>query len=242
MTADQVELNWMRAPESASSAAALFVLLSKEERQRVRQFRRDSDQYRYVAARACLRMALSELLAIPPSEIPIRRGALGAPTLGDGLAGPAFSVSHAGAWAVVAVGHVLALGVDVEALPSAKIEGRPTDWNPELLARSASGCERDVLYWVGKEAILKALGCGVAVDPDRIGIALRGDGRIDIHRLPHEIPCVAGLRALLVRAPPGYAAAIALIVDGRACQPVVTERWRSGSGAEFPEFAEGAGS
>ena len=231
----------MRAPESASAAAALAPLLSEEERQRAGHLRRDPDRYRYVAARACLRVTLSEILMRAPAEIPIRIGALGAPTLDGPLGGPAFSLSHAGAWVVVAVGGARALGVDVESLPGRNEEAEPGKRSPEPGVRGTSEHDREVLEWVGKEAVLKALGCGLALDPDRIGIALRGDGRFDIRRLPPGILRPSGLFAARVSAPPGYAAALAVIAVEGALELTVTERWRSGADPAFQGLPGRAG-
>lgn len=223
----RIELSWMRVPDSRGAAAALVPLLSDPERRRATRFRHDADRHRYMAARACLRLALSEILMTGPREIRIGTGGLGAPTLEGALDGPAFSVSHAGAWALVAVGGVHALGVDVEMLPgSGAGDGAGVQLHESAVPASRGG-DRDLLEWVGKEAILKALGCGLALDPGRIAITVRADGRIDVHHLPAEIRGASGIRAARVDAPPGYVAALATITLEPQSRLTLTARCRS---------------
>lgn len=60
--------------------------------------------------------------------------------------------------------------------------------------------------WVGKEAVLKAIGIGVAEHLCSIDISPQADGRLAI---ASEVPEWNGFQAMALPAPPGYAAALA---------------------------------
>lgn len=129
-------------------------------RARNRAFRDDDDRRRFVGARVLLRGALAEHAGCAESQIEVHQrcdrcgGAHGAPTVTIAARpGPAVSMSHAGGIAVVAIAGA-PVGVDVEP--------------------ATGGAE--VQRWVRTEAVLKATGHGLDVDPALVAIT-GPDGR-----------------------------------------------------------------
>jgi 4'-phosphopantetheinyl transferase len=187
-----------------------LALLDEAERAAAARFVRTADRLRYVGAHVALRLVLAEETGLAAGSLAFRRapcpgcgGPHGRPELVQG--GPAFSLTHAGEYAMVATTSVpgRAVGVDLE----------QSHDDPRLvddLAVSLHASEREELdlldaaerpaavvrCWVRKEAVLKALGTGIAagVDTTCVGTGVR--------------PVRAGVAD--VAAPEGYVAAVAV--------------------------------
>lgn len=132
---------------------------------------------------ALVRVLLAGRLGVPASEVPIRRfcarcGASdhGKPYLdgttlrATGHEPPAplhFSVSHAGGRVLVALGPV-PVGVDL-----ARVADVTPDAAGAILApgERASGAKELAIMWARKEAVLKATGDGLAIDPTRVRVS-----------------------------------------------------------------------
>ena len=114
------------------------------------------------------------------------------------------SLARAGALSVVALTDAGDVGVDVEPSGAAEFEGF------DAVARHPSEGDADrTRTWVRKEAVLKACGVGLAVDPARL--------RLDEHVVgawPPELPMHG--RTLLHDVPvPGHVCSVAVVVpDG----------------------------
>lgn len=151
------------------SVSRLETCLDEDEQARGARFVFDCDRSRFVAGRAFLRMLLARYLGMPAGDIRFRYGAHGKPALaGDGR-GLQFNLAHSGALAVCAVGRGCGeIGVDVEqARPMADFESVSRAFlAPDEIARlsAIAGTLRlQAFYeaWTRKEAVLKALGCGL---------------------------------------------------------------------------------
>lgn len=129
-----------------------------------------------------LRQLLSTYLGVPAAALPIVRGPHGKPA----LATPArlhFNLSHSGDLTVVALSSAYEPGIDVE-FPGRE---RPVQ---ALARRYFTSTEADALaalpperaaaaflaLWSCKEAVLKALGRGIAFGLHRLEFALDADG------------------------------------------------------------------
>lgn len=156
--------------------AWLSLDLSEAERRRADQLTASVVRRRFIAARAGLRRILARYADAAPASLVLRTGEHGKPNL---RGGPEFNLSHSGDLALCAVGGTRPVGVDVEEL-------RPV---PEALAIAerhlgpeATRSLREggpvlasifLRHWTRREAYLKALGVGLAVeappalDPDR---------------------------------------------------------------------------
>ncbi len=168
--------------------------VTQAELDRAARFVHDVDARRHILGRALVRLLLAPLLGVDPPAICFTMSGLGKPSLDKG---PSFSISHSGDYVLVALAAEGRLGADVEAI-------RPLRNLPGL-ARTSFGAdeyehvmalpeaERPLPFfrtWTRKEAILKALGCGltglsnisVSAEPDVENALLRlddPDERID---------------------------------------------------------------
>lgn len=185
------------------------------------RFALDPDRSLRTRTRALLHEVLSGYLGIPAAEVAIGTEREGRPVVvhTDRPGWPRFSVSHAGAVAVIAVSRGPEVGVDVEDVR------RDIDWQqvaraffaPEELAaiaRRARGDRRAAFFdcWVRKEAYVKALGHGFRRTTKDFVVPL-GDAGGVVHDLAPAAARVATwfVRPLAVDA--GYAAALVADAD-----------------------------
>lgn len=150
-----------------AASEALQALLSPAELTRVQRKRRAQDRDLLTVAYAFHRLAVAEVLALDVDAVRIERDAQGCPRLPDDVCRT--SLSHCEDAVAVAIARHGPVGVDVE--PVRRAEG--------MLALAAQVCsanelrrcntlpvasrERELLrLWVCKEAVLKALGVGLA--------------------------------------------------------------------------------
>jgi 4'-phosphopantetheinyl transferase len=127
---------------------------------------------------------LASRLGVPRSSIEVTRDERGKPRIEHPRTDLRFSVSHASSSTVVAFARGREVGVDVEflgrevtawtmwpdVLTSAELERLPAT----ISARNA----HLLGTWVAKEAILKASGFGLAVDPREIELGPSGELRV----------------------------------------------------------------
>lgn len=181
---------------------SLAVLLDDRDRARCRRILGEADQNRFVAAWVLARLVIGERLGRDPAALSFdrtcthcgdqRHGKPVVETTGPGLD---FSLSHAGGLVVVAVSD-RAVGVDVE---DATAGEQPLA--PALTERERATCLSYADFarlWTRKEAVLKAVGKGLAIHPRRIEIL-----GSTLHVLPKELgpPADYTLRDLSLPAP-----------------------------------------
>jgi 4'-phosphopantetheinyl transferase len=164
------------APEALPDLRAV---LDDEERDRAGRFALEHLQRRYAAGRAWMRRLLARRLGRAPEQIAYTYNAFGKPSLatGDDLA---FNLSHCDDLAVLAMGRVGRLGVDVE---------RPRPVEASVAAEHFAPGEYSVLgtmtgdawlqgfyrCWTRKEAIVKALGGGLSIPLKSFEVELAAD-------------------------------------------------------------------
>lgn len=159
-----------------------WTLLSKRERQRAEAFKFDVHRHRYVAAHARLRRQLGQCCGRAPEDLEFGEGAFGKPFI-EGSPWE-FNLSHSDEEYAAAFCEGAPVGIDVET------GAHLADDESSLVAhvfhpkeRERWQQERDAVerrrlflcYWTGKEACLKAIGCGLQVAPKKV--CLRGDPR-----------------------------------------------------------------
>ncbi|WP_058880789.1 4'-phosphopantetheinyl transferase superfamily protein [Chloracidobacterium thermophilum] len=159
-----VHLWWLPLPRSAP-VEAVESLLSADERQRARRFRRPAAARRFCLGRARLRTILGSYLGLPPQHLRFAYTPNGKPYLPE-APHLMFSLTHAGDFGLLAVTHHRRIGVDVEPIT------RPFNWRG-LARRCLSDTAYRTLctlpdeaqrqatmlwYWVRHEAWLKARG------------------------------------------------------------------------------------
>lgn len=215
-------------------------VLDEVESDRCARLRRREDRDRFATGCWLLRGLLAFHLEQPAASIALDRACAfcpeshGRPRLPEPEPGPGqafrFSVTHAGARVGVALsregerivsedGEGDGIGLDVEALDAASHLSTVTESmlapmeRLELNRHAADDRDRALLRrWVAKEAVLKAAGTGLRVEPSRVVLAERGD-RLCLEDWPFEHD---RQRVALHTLHPGdgYAGALAVVVAG----------------------------
>lgn len=208
------QATWPESPDSPGLAG-----LDPQEVARARRYRRAGDAQRFVRGRSLLRQLLAERLGVAPARLRFAAGPHGKPVL-PGTSWH-FSVSHSGNVALVALSPRHVLGVDVELC-------RDGPQEPELEALSLTSDERVRLaaaepgkrltdfyrHWVAKEAVLKALGWGIASALQRVRVQPLRDGFVDV-----RVDGAAPPSACALPAPAGCLAALAWFRTEKAGMP-----------------------
>ncbi len=153
--------------------------LSKQERHRAEQFRFGDKRDQFVTTRARLRQCLSLATGIRASEIEIEVSASGKPFLAGKAhsSGVQFNVSHTDGLAMIAITRGQPVGIDVESLKqsiqhtylaqnyfSVKEKNTIAALPSEQVPASFFAC------WTRKEAVLKAIGIGIAYGLDSFDV------------------------------------------------------------------------
>jgi 4'-phosphopantetheinyl transferase len=158
---------------SGDPSAVQLGWLSADEQARASRFAFERDRRRYRAAHAQMRGLLAQVMGSSPGSLRFSESPHGKPRL-EAEGAPAFNLSHSadvGAFALAASGEI---GVDIEVLHrvddlEALSERCFTRSEQDELDRCGddSGA-RDLLFlqgWTRKEACLKAVGSGLALEP-----------------------------------------------------------------------------
>ena len=187
ITPGEVRLWWTSVQQSAPLVKSMRALLDDDELQRAARFRVEAARHRFVTARAMLRLILARSTGIAPEHLTFVFGEHGKPRLETG--GPCFNLAHSGDTVVVAVA-VDQVGVDVEdlrALPNAERLARRICTPQELdaLLSLSEPHRNDALLqlWTAKEAVLKALGSGIAGGMRSVEVAVDIEGQPHLLRL-----------------------------------------------------------
>jgi 4'-phosphopantetheinyl transferase len=185
-------------------------LLSADEKLRASRFVRPRDRARFVAARSLLRRSLGSVVGLAGKDIVFGYEATGRPYLVDIAAAPDFNVSHSDDVVLIAISRVGRIGVDIEAVrPMEDLQGlagqmmHPVEWDSFIGLPADQRTAHFFQLWTRKEALLKASGVGLSLDPRSVLIGLAASDE-DISCKVGSTPCV--LRT--IAAPDGFAAAI----------------------------------
>ena len=198
-------------------------VLSRDELEHAARYRFARDRSAFVTTRAAVRQCLASELGVDPREVPIVREPAGRLRLSDDA--PAtdidFNVSHSGALAAVALTCGRRVGID--------LEERRADRDLRRLVTDVMGvAERKMLgalddeeflrafyaCWTRKEAIVKAMGVGLAHPLNAIDIPELPPGGV-VH-----VPSMDASRAVLtwtvqtMELPGGFTLSVALAGAG----------------------------
>jgi 4'-phosphopantetheinyl transferase len=165
-----VDVWWFRLDAASDDDA---VLLSSAERERASRFVFDRDRGYYIAAHAALRRLLGKALDAEPAALRMLADAYGKPALPEATLH--FNLSHGGALGAAAICARYPVGIDIEPVrPMADAEelARTVFTREEQDEWRARGRDaRDFLQrWTRKEAVLKAVGLGLHVDPKLVDV------------------------------------------------------------------------
>jgi phosphopantetheinyl transferase len=130
-----------------------------------------------IAGRVAAKQALSRLTGVPPHAIRIPQAASGEPIAEvPGWPDVRVSLSHREGTAVAVAVRTGRVGVDLEAI-GPRPESFVEHWFSVDERRVASGDAMTLtLMWAIKEAVLKALGTGMALRPQDVQVAEVGEG------------------------------------------------------------------
>lgn len=195
--------------------------LSDAERARAARFVFAQDRSRFVIGRTALRTLLGWELGTDPVRVALTTGLHGRPmcaSLGGMLD---FNLSNSGDIAVIAMAAQMNVGVDIEtirpvhdALDLAR-HYFPDDEAQQLQKMPAQERDRAFLTcWTRKEAVLKATGLGLGVEPSSVKTGIEAapasvattEGSFDIDTLP--LDDFGGDDAIVTLAVPRRAASI----------------------------------
>jgi 4'-phosphopantetheinyl transferase len=209
-----VTVVWWAAPVAPVDAPGLVALLDGHERDRLDRFRRPADRARYLAAHALVRLVLAATVGTPAAALVFDRtcrcGAQhGKPVLPGG---PGFSLTHAGDLVGVAVHPDGAVGLDVEQVREL---GDLTAMAAHVCSPQESAPDADAFFalWTRKEALLKAVGTGLATPMSAITLGPAGVLAWTGDDAPRDPLWLADLRPAA-----GYHAAVA----GTGTRPEIT--------------------
>ncbi len=161
----------LEAPARVHDDPAPGDWLDEAERARAARFHFERDAHRYRASHTALRHLLARRTGVAAPALRFTAGSHDKPRL-ELPGAPAFNMSHSGRWALIGIGGPLPLGVDIEApremddlMALAERNFTATECR-ELLALPEAGRLRAFLRcWTRKEAVLKAVGSGLSIEP-----------------------------------------------------------------------------
>ncbi len=190
--------------------------LPAHERARCLRYRRTADRLRYAGARWVLRTLLAERLGLSPARVDIRIDPRGKPFVPSSPA-LGFNLTHAGSQSLIAVSADGAVGVDLEfACPHIELAAltRCLSVGERRYCGDPMSPGRLLDVWCGKEAVLKAAGCGLTVDLSSVEALPCSDGHYRVSAPPR----LGAFRAWRLKLPDGGVAALAVGGGGpRTC-------------------------
>jgi 4'-phosphopantetheinyl transferase len=198
---------WLLKLESNSALLSDdWSLLSADEKARAQRFHQYQDRMRFIMSRAALRRLLAERVMTPPALLCIESDHFGKPRL-QKHSEVKFNISHAGEFALIALSTRGEIGIDIEQRHrDVKDLGTYVLSTVERTWGFWSG-ENFIELWVVKEAVVKALGFGIAENLKDITVLPNGDGS---YCIAHDHAEWANVNAWSIDAPMNYAAALAL--------------------------------
>ena len=193
------------------------LLLSPDELLRAERYWFERDRRRFIVARATLRKLLGGCLAAVPDAIVFAYARNGKPVIADHAGDVQFNVSHAHERALYAISRSHALGVDIEYLNrdidySGLAERFFTNREYAALQRIPESGRKRAFFacWTRKEAVIKALGDGLAIPLDRFETAVDPEAPPRLLAFDKTTCDIEGLTLYTVDVGPDYVATAAL--------------------------------
>ncbi|MEZ6070475.1 MAG: 4'-phosphopantetheinyl transferase superfamily protein [Pirellulales bacterium] len=169
--------------------------LSADERRRAAALATRLDRHRFVIRRVALRRLVGHCCGMPAADVRFQYSPAGKPALTGGPAGFAFSVSHSHGVLLMAVAiagerkKTLRLGVDVERLePGIDAPGLAEAVFADEECAALQCCDGEdqvaLFYriWTCREAVAKALGAGLRIEPNCLCINATCGGPAEVLR------------------------------------------------------------
>lgn len=174
-----------------TAVAKAASVLSAGERRRAERLGNPRARHRFIAGRARLRHLLGDRLGVSPHGIELTEGEHGKPRLGrmHFSSGLRFSVAHADDISVYAFANEREIGVDLEPLrPLAEADNIARCFfspREQAVYASLGPWERQLGFfncWTRKEALIKAIGCGLHLPLDTFDVSLKPEEPAQILR------------------------------------------------------------
>ena len=150
--------------------------LTASEQERAGRFRFEDDRRRWSACRSALRNILAHELGMAAADVPIVIDSMGKPLLTAPWQDLHFNLSHCDGLAVVALSRDAPVGIDIECETRAAslVECETTFCHPaEIASLPSKASDRAIALleiWTAKEALLKAVGIGLTIAPEKLRI------------------------------------------------------------------------
>ena len=162
--------------------------LAQAERERATRFVFDRDRQRFIAGHVAMRRALSRYTGIAAADLALTEGPHGKPQL-TGSSGVTFNLTHSGGTGLLAVSRESEIGIDLERLilpaDPHKLAGSVFTTEECRVLKTMTGAQLAAAFftcWTRKEAVLKALGTGMSLDPRDVHVGCgRFSGEDEIH-------------------------------------------------------------
>lgn len=204
---------WLGADSRLVPSLQVLSRLSAGEQRRITRLRRSEDRQRSLAGRLLARWAVAEQQGIGRWEVGCHEGPKGRPRFVSPSRTGLFDVniSHSGALVLCAVISESAVGVDVERVERLDFSSLTATVLRQSERRymaqatdEGDAIRRFYQAWTLKEAVVKAVGCGLEVDPLEVGVEFAPP------RLTMGPPALRPLtrwRLTFLRLPDGYVGA-----------------------------------
>ncbi|GAA2871209.1 4'-phosphopantetheinyl transferase family protein [Paenarthrobacter ilicis] len=199
---------------ACSGAGGMDRFLTAAEKNARRRYRTSADSRDYAASHVLLRLLAAHRLgldALDSPDLDITRQCPGCGSSAHGrtaMPGMSLSLSRSNGLVMAAVGPAAArVGADVELVPPALFDG----FDGYVLSPgtpAAKDVRERMRQWVAKEAILKAAGLGLSVQPSTVALVSDGESRGVLRAECPDQPLVHGLRVHPVPATPTHLAAV----------------------------------
>lgn len=211
------ELHVWRIPldSPAHTLDTARALLAPDEGARADRFTMDAPRRRFTLARAALRTVLARYTGRPPHDLAFTTGPHGKPALADSPF--RFNLSHSEDLALLAITRRTEVGIDIEHIDPRRaaddIAARFFSPAEQQQLAHYTGDERTAAFfraWSRKEAVIKALGEGLACPLASFDVSL-DEHHAALLALRRDQAELHTWTLLALDAAPGYAAAVALI-------------------------------
>lgn len=190
-------------------------LLSPDELERSARFVFPHDRAKFVAARGQLREILSRYVCIPPHRIEFEYGPHGKPYIRSAVGSLQFNMSHSAYLAAIAISTTEEVGVDIEQIRPAKEDIAERYFSAAECAALNQLSHADRLrgfynVWTRKEAVIKALGCGLSMPLRSFDVSVGEHEAVRFERLGDDVHAGENWVLTAFEPHPGFVGALAV--------------------------------
>lgn len=179
--AKEVHVWRVNMEQSALVGVRAAKALSFDEQSRAALYKFEHLRRRYAVAHTALRLILSGYLGRDPAAISFSAGPMGKPAIARAPGEPSveFNLTHSGELCLVAIASTRAVGIDIErcdqSIPVDTIARTVFTAHEQAMLRALPKHDKTrafLSFWTRKEAVLKAIGCGLHVRPDQLEVSI----------------------------------------------------------------------